>query len=37
MNSAFVDIQEEYAENAIDHLHGSLFFGKEIKVAYSKK
>ena len=35
--SAFIDIQEEYAENAVEHLHGSLFYGKEIKVAYSKK
>lgn len=33
---AFVEIQEEYADNAIHHMHGSLFYGKEIKVAYSK-
>jgi len=35
-NIAFVEIQEEYADNAIHHMHGSLFYGKEIKVAYSK-
>jgi len=33
---AFVEIQEEFADVAIKHLHGSTFYGKEIKVAYSK-
>jgi hypothetical protein len=31
-----VEIQDEYASEAIKYLHGSLFFGKEIKVAFSK-
>lgn len=36
-NIAFVEIQDEYASRAIDYLHGSVFYGKTIKVTFSKK
>ena len=35
--SAFIKIDEKYAERAVDAVNNKYFFGKQIKVQYSNK
>merc|ERR1712131_563576 len=36
-NIAFVELQSQYADRCIEYLHGSLFYGKQIKVSHAKR
>jgi RNA recognition motif-containing protein len=36
-SSAFIKIDERYAERAVETVNNSYFFGKQIKVQYSNK